>query len=374
MVINIVCAWYEVGMRHYSFSVLKNLSNLLSKEYQLKVTLVLRNEVINYPELSQLSNVDINYIVIKNPLLNVLSKIFPTIFDSYILRKIKADRSDLLYILFGGLFFKNVRSFKKIVKVLYTIHDLNPHEKNKSSIKDHMLSRLENKRDGNLVKESNYLLTNSKGQYNQLIDLVDPKNVFFAEMPSLINSQISDGTLKVPELIGEEDYILFFGRIDKYKGLDILINTHLSSGLQTKLVIAGSGKFWFDIPNADNIILINRYIKDEEFKDLFLKAKLAVMPYISITQTSLISIPFHFQCPVIFSDIDAFRTLTKECGSLICNFNDLSDYKIKINSLFDQQSCASIVLKQNDFYDRIYNPKRFTNTMESIFDYIYMDK
>ena len=41
-----------------------------------------------------------------------------------------------------------------------------------------------------------------------------------------------------------EDYILFFGRIDKYKGVDILIRAYLKSTLPNrniKLVIAGKG-------------------------------------------------------------------------------------------------------------------------------------
>lgn len=374
MRINIVCAWYEVGMRHYSFSVLKNIKDHLPAGYQIKVILVLRNDVSNYPELVELNGMDIEHIIIKNPLLNILSKAFPFFFDELILRKVKKDNADLLYILFGGLFFKNVRRIKSKVDILYTIHDLNPHEKNKTSWRDRWLSETENKRDHNLVVNSDYLITNSATQFIQLQDIYGVNKVFYAEMPSLVNSRIATGSMNIPELIEEKDYILFFGRIDRYKGLDKLVKSHLESGIETTLVIAGSGKLWFDIPVSDKIILINRYIHDEELNFLFKNAKMSVMPYLSITQTSLISIPFYFRCPVIFSKINEFIMLCKESGSITCDFGSSVDYHQCVEELSIPNRAADVAALQVQYYDRVYNADKFSQTMLSVFQSIKSDE
>lgn len=373
MKINIVCAWYEVGMRHYSFSVLKNIKDHLSADYQIKVILVLRSEVTMYPELAELNGLHVEYIIIKNPLLNILSKVFPFFFDELILRKVKKDNADLLYILFGGLFFKNVERIKSKINILYTIHDLNPHEKNKTSWRDRWLSETENKRDHNLVVNSNYLITNSATQFIQLQNAYGTQKVFYADMPSLINSGIAKGSMDVPELTGKKGYILFFGRIDRYKGLDKLVKSHLASGLETILVIAGSGKLWFDVPVTNKIILINRYIHDEELNFLFKNAKMSVMPYLSITQTSLISIPFYFKCPVIFSNIDEFVMLCVESGSVTCDFGNSLDYLQKVKELSNPNRAAEISALQSQYYNKVYNADKFSQTMLAVFKRIKSD-
>ena len=369
MRIFVVCAWYEVGMRHYSFTVLKNLKENLPAEYSIKVLLVLRNDVENYPELAQLEGMDIEYVVIKNALLNIASKVFAGIFDRFLLRKVRKYGSDVLYILFEGLYFKEIDLYKKKTKVIYTIHDLTPHEKNKQSFKDRWLSKQENKRGEDLMRESDYLVTNSYFQYLKMKD-IGKDNIFYANMPTLINPNIANGGVIPPELKTEE-YILFFGRIDKYKGLDILIKTHLESKVNIPLVIAGSGNFWFEVPESPNIILINRYIKDEELKYLFENARAAVMPYTAITQTSLISIPFYFKCPVILSNIKEFEEVSEKSKSPACDFSNVEDYRRNVSVVAeDETSRSSIIEGQTLYYLDNYDDKKFSEKMHGVFDSI----
>jgi len=373
MKIYLVCAWYEVGMRHYSYAILKNLNDHLPEDVQLTVTLVLRKQPTDYPELKSLSRIVIDYVVIENNALNIASKFFPIFFDLYVYRMFRKLNADMIYILFGGLFFNNLNFLKRRAKILSTIHDLNPHEKSKQGLKDKILSYLENKRDRNLVSKSPYILTNSLTQFNQLSLLKGVDRVFYANMPTFVNENMADGVEIVSELIGIKNYILFFGRIDKYKGLDELIDTHLNSQSDEILVIAGGGKFWFEIPKSNRLIIINRYIKDEELKTLFSDAKICVMPYRNITQTSLTSIPFFFGCPVILSNINEFAGIASEGGSLVCNFSDKSDYLLKINELNNEKVRKDIISKQIQFYKSKYDAKAFTKQLASIFEKVLLD-
>jgi len=92
--------------------------------------------------------------------------------------------------------------------------------------------------------------------------------------------------------VGEKT-ILFFGRIEEYKGLDNLLNIiqlFNKNRLNYNFIIAGKGK----IENMEkfltfkNVTIINRFIEDEEIKNLFRKATFTILPYNSATQSGVI--------------------------------------------------------------------------------------
>jgi glycosyltransferase involved in cell wall biosynthesis len=109
--------------------------------------------------------------------------------------------------------------------------------------------------------------------------------------------------------LSEEDSILFFGRIEDYKGLDYLIKSMFIVSKKfpdIKLIIAGVG----DIKKYENMILDNRnfeihnrYIQDEEVPSFFQRAKIVVLPYIEGTQTGIIPIAYAFKKPVVVTNV-----------------------------------------------------------------------
>ena len=91
------------------------------------------------------------------------------------------------------------------------------------------------------------------------------------------------------EVSGLKEYILFFGTVDKYKGVDLLVDAYCNLTCKSlKLVIAGRG---FDIEtHNENIIRINRFIEDEEtvrdiIQECFLRfwEKRALLSAVSVT-------------------------------------------------------------------------------------------
>ena len=110
----------------------------------------------------------------------------------------------------------------------------------------------------------------------------------------------------------EEDRntILFFGRIWKYKGLDILIqasNILIKKNPQLKIIVAGKGedisKYKKEVKFKDNVIFENRRIRNEEVGEFFEKASFIVLPYIEASQSGVIAIAYAFSKPVIVTNV-----------------------------------------------------------------------
>ena len=112
----------------------------------------------------------------------------------------------------------------------------------------------------------------------------------------------------VPRII-LDDYIIFWGRICSYKGLEYLLPA-MEMVHQTnpniKLVIAGSGNFYFDISkyqDLDYIEIRNRYIPDAELASLIKHSLFAVVPYIDATQSGVIMSAYAFAKPCIATNV-----------------------------------------------------------------------
>jgi D-inositol-3-phosphate glycosyltransferase len=125
-------------------------------------------------------------------------------------------------------------------------------------------------------------------------------------------------------------YLLFFGFIRAYKGLDLLINAFSNKRLRKlklKLIIAG--EFYEDASpykelirqnNLEKeIILFDRFIKDEEVRLFFSAADLIVQPYKSATQSGVTQIAYHFEKPMLVTDVGGLKEIVPHgtCGYVV---------------------------------------------------------
>lgn len=109
--------------------------------------------------------------------------------------------------------------------------------------------------------------------------------------------------------------ILFFGLIREYKGLDILLEAFDSLGPEYQLIIAGEPYGSFDryrklidaSSGKDRIHVFGHYIKDSEVSAYFSAADVAVLPYRSATQSGISSIAYHFELPMIVTDVGGLK-------------------------------------------------------------------
>ncbi|HEY9195655.1 MAG TPA: hypothetical protein VIM77_05300, partial [Mucilaginibacter sp.] len=160
----------------------------------------------------------------------------------------------------------HLKQLKRLAKLYYTVHDLFFHEKvYKNALSWLLRTVLVKMRVTYLIKKADNLVTSSKYQYDWMLKSFTKKSVFYHNFPTLVTDIIKEGRMEVPELKGINNYILFFGQIEQYKGVDILYNAYISQpagGSKPHLVIAGKGHIYFerDLQKESTVVFINRYI------------------------------------------------------------------------------------------------------------------
>ena len=125
------------------------------------------------------------------------------------------------------------------------------------------------------------------------------------------------------ELKSGKKNILFFGLIRKYKGLDILLEAFGMLSDEYQLIIAGEPYGSFDpyqqiidrLPGKDRIVKNLKYIKDSEVSDYFSAADIAVLPYRTATQSGISSVSYHFEVPMIVTDVGGLKETIGDRGT-----------------------------------------------------------
>jgi len=109
-------------------------------------------------------------------------------------------------------------------------------------------------------------------------------------------------------------YMLFFGLVRAYKGLDLLLDAFACVKDQLpdlQLIIAGEfyeqeDKYRSQIETnglADRVILRNEFIPDADLRKYFGAADLIVQPYKSATQSGVTQVAFHFEKPMLVTNV-----------------------------------------------------------------------
>lgn len=125
-------------------------------------------------------------------------------------------------------------------------------------------------------------------------------------------------------------WLLFFGFIRAYKGLDLLLKAFSDSRLRSKnLKLIVAGEFYEDETryrelvktlNLENdVVFFDRFINDEEVKVFFSSADIVVQPYRSATQSGVTQIAYHFTRPMIVTDVGGLREIVphERCGYIV---------------------------------------------------------
>ena len=248
----------------------------------------------------------------KNKLMELVRNRFS--FHDDILSCCKKWSIDLVHFINGCPSINLQNDLKKLkIDILGTVHDLHPHETKKAFHKM-IRFRINAARMQDAIKKCPNLITNSIAQQEELKILFPQKFVEFHPFPTLVSKGIETGAECPSEIEGlEKPYILFFGRIEEYKGVALLHKAFLECDEIREnffLVIAGKGMCSCEsnVPE-ENVVWINRYIKDEEVGELYKRAYCVVYPYISATQSGVLSLAFYFQTPTIASDIPFFASM-----------------------------------------------------------------
>ena len=199
-----------------------------------------------------------------------------------------------------------VRRFRRLgYPVIHTIHDLDPH----SGMRMGSLLTVWNKL---IIREADHILVHGQMYRQRMLERgISAEKVSYTPLLHLFVGYKRGFDLDEAGANGlqveYEPFVLFFGRLEKYKGIDHLLSAfeQLDShdSVKYRLILAGPGKLsslWSgDLPA--NATLYNRRIGDEEAVNLFSRCSLVVLPYTDATQSALVAAAYYFKKPVIVS-------------------------------------------------------------------------
>ncbi len=238
-------------------------------------------------------------------------------------REIKKDAPDLLIIKFWlpfmapclGTIARIARSNKK-TKVVSILDNIIPHEKR---IGDKMFASYFVNSVDKFVAMSRSVLSDV-----ELFDKVKPKE--FCRHPLYDNfgtAVTKEEALKKLNLDPEYKYLLFFGIIRDYKGLDLLLKAFADKRIdksKVKLLIAGefynNGEKYHllekELMLNDSIEWHTHFIPDDEVKYYFCAADIVVQPYKTATQSGVTQIAYHFEKPMLVTYVGGLAEIVPD--------------------------------------------------------------
>lgn len=238
-------------------------------------------------------------------------------------REIKAKNADLVLIKFWlpfmapclGTIACLARSNKK-TKVISILDNIIPHEKR---IGDRLLAAY-------FVRNVDGFVAMSKSVLDDVETFDRKKPKAFCPHPlydnfgeKLSRNEALD-KVKLPDM---QRYMLFFGFVRDYKGLDLLLEAYADKrfrALHVKLIVAGefynNSEQYFaqeeKLGLKGEVIWCNDFIPDSEVKNYFSLADIIVQPYKSATQSGVTQIAYHFEKPMLVTNVGGLAEIVPD--------------------------------------------------------------
>lgn len=195
-------------------------------------------------------------------------------------------------------------------KLVFTLHDPFPHSA-KNNREFELCRRLAFKWIPKIILLNDAQTENFCSTYK-----FPRERLFFSRLGkydciNYLSQKISE-SCELPNGLELGKFILFFGLIAPYKGVEYLLQAFEKIHRKypdVKLLIAGSGKLYFDealYKGKDYVVVLNRYIPLAQLAELLMKSLFTVCPYKDATQSGVVQTAFSMGVPVVASDVGDF--------------------------------------------------------------------
>jgi len=188
--------------------------------------------------------------------------------------------------------------------ITFICHNVVEHESNKIK---YLLSKC-------LFRCSSKFVVHADSEKTKLRNMLGDCEIIKSFMPSFGDLKFQEiGIMEARREIGLSDndkVLLFFGFIRQYKGLAVILEALpeiLGSYPDAKLLIVG--EFWDDkkpymeiiqrLGIAGDVIIIDKYVPNEDIGQYFAASDLVVQPYLSATGSAICQLAYGFGKPVI---------------------------------------------------------------------------
>lgn len=249
-----------------------------------------------------------------------------------LIRKIRKEKFDVIY--FESLHVWNlpIMMFSGSACTYQVIHEVIPHEGDKQVKMVDLMNKA-------VVTLSDHIILRNKKYIDELIKRygIEKDRVHFLEL-----------WRRFPEFT-EPKYtkrVLFFGRINPYKGVDNLLEiAKLCPEIHFDVIGRVDPQMQGivdELKKLPNVFLNNNYVSDDEMKEAFINADWVILPYNSASQSGVIIDAYKYSRPVIAFDVGAItEQVKKEKSGYIVECND--------NKKFAEQLKYAINLRMEDY-------------------------
>lgn len=249
-----------------------------------------------------------------------------------IIRDILSFKPDCLYVpfLLSWDFLLYPKLYKR-TRIIATLHDPHLHDK----IRNPFLNWISHKNRLAYKYVQDVIILNNR-------DISFVRDNFCENVHVIPHASFSYYTQNSKDNTYLKYTIGFIGRIEPYKGLDILVDAFLRLDEKYHLLIAGSGKIdnetYKKISSNGRIELYNRYIEDNEFTSLLNKVDFVVLPYKRASQSGVIPLAFAHGKPVVATNVGALQEQVPEGAGIVVDVN-VESLVEAISSLYTNPQC-----------------------------------
>jgi D-inositol-3-phosphate glycosyltransferase len=175
-------------------------------------------------------------------------------------------------------------------------------------------------------------------------------------------------------------YILFFGFIRDYKGLDLLLNAFADKELEkmrVRLIVAGEfysdSKPYLELISRlglnERIVLKTDFIPDQNVASYFCASDIIVQPYKSATQSGVTQIAYHFEKPMLVTNIGGLPEIVphNKVGYVVEPI--ASEIAASLKDFFNHQRYEEFSANARKEKEK-YSWSKLVNTIYNIFDQV----
>ncbi len=335
---------------------ISHIYDLLKEEFDVKIY----NYKLLYPSIlfPGTTQIDKSQSIIKKAnSIRIINSVSPFSWI-YTAKRLKQENADLIVFdwwhpFFSFCHFTISYLIKKKYndKILFITENIVSHE---SHFIDRILTKIG-------LKNANKFLALSDNVAKNLRDVSEGKKIYKSQLPiydcyNEIEHGASEALGKYLGIMNGNKVLLFFGYVRKYKGLDILLNAMpdlLKFDHSFRLLVVG--EFYDDESTyreiikknelENYVILINKFVPNEEVAPYFSLSDLVILPYRNATQSGILNIAYGFLKPVLVTNVGGLAEFVEEgetgfviqpnsVKEIVAGVKNFYDMKSKIN--FDQ--------------------------------------
>lgn len=278
-------------------------------------------------------------------------------------KRIAAMQPDLLVFKYWMPFFAPcfgviAREVKKRTgaRVLFICDNVIPHEKRPG---DKILTRF-------AFRAVDFFIVQSRAVERELAAFHPTVHYRFVPHPvyEIFGKSLGKSEARKKLRIRDERVILFFGFVRKYKGLHTLLDAmpRILGKIRLKLLVVG--EFYGDeeayrkkvsaLGLEKYVSVHSEYVPNEDVGKYFSASDVAVLPYVSATQSGIVQIAYQFDKPVIATDVGGLAevVIDEKTGFIVPpeNPNALADTVVRFYKEKRESQFRANVLREKKKY------------------------